>query len=358
MPVIDADAHVIETDETWDYMQPGEERFKPASITERREDSDATSVWWQFDRNRELRMLGYDKITGTTRGTRELSDVAARVRHMDELGIDVHVIYPTVLLQGVTVDVLSEVAIKRSYNRWLAERCQGSGGRLRWVCAPPLLDMEKSLAELRWAKEHGACGVMKKADAEAGRWPNDPYFFPLYAEAERLGLPICFHTGTGNAEQLPPDKWLHGRLQRLTMPVATAVHTVLLFDLPNQFPTLRWAFIEAGAAWLPYIIGNLKRRAEKIAADNPLSYRELKFAQRILAENRIYVTCFPDEDLPYLVNMFGPDNLIAGSDYGHADPARENSFDQRLRGRAAAGDITAETVDKILFSNPKTLYGI
>ena len=358
MPIIDADAHIIETEDTWNYMAPGEERYRPISRTDPAADASVPSAYWQFDVMREPRMIGNDAMTGTTAATRELLDVPARVRHMDELGIDVHVLYPTVLLQGVTADPAVELALRRSYNRWLADKCASTKGRLRWVCAPPMLSIDKAIAELRFAKDHGACGVLKKGDVEAGKWPNDPYFFPLYEEAERLDMPICFHTGTGVPELLPAEKFLYGRLQRLTLPVAAAVHSMLLFDIPGKFPKLRFAFVEAGAAWLTFIVGNLKRRAEKIASGNALSFREINLADDILRANRIYVTCFPDEDLPYLLRTFGSDNLIAGSDYGHADPARENGFVERIRGRAAKGDFSIEAADKILYHNAKAVYGL
>ena len=31
MGIIDADAHVIEIDETWEYMDPGERQYKPGT---------------------------------------------------------------------------------------------------------------------------------------------------------------------------------------------------------------------------------------------------------------------------------------------------------------------------------------
>ncbi len=62
---------------------------------------------------------------------------------------------------------------------------------------PPLQNMDATVEELTWAKEHGACGVLKKGDREAGKYPADPYFEPLYAEAEKLDMPICLHTGSG-----------------------------------------------------------------------------------------------------------------------------------------------------------------
>ena len=59
--------------------------------------------------------------------------------------------------------------------------------------------MDEAVKELRFAKEHGACGVLKKGDREADKWITDPYFLPLYAEAEKLDLPICIHTGSGHS---------------------------------------------------------------------------------------------------------------------------------------------------------------
>jgi len=33
MAVIDADTHVIETEHTWDYMDPSEQQFRPIVVT-------------------------------------------------------------------------------------------------------------------------------------------------------------------------------------------------------------------------------------------------------------------------------------------------------------------------------------
>ena len=33
MAVIDADTHVIETEHTWDYMDPSEQQFRPLVVT-------------------------------------------------------------------------------------------------------------------------------------------------------------------------------------------------------------------------------------------------------------------------------------------------------------------------------------
>ena len=87
MTVVDADAHLIETEATWAYMESHEARFRPVS---RAASAGASATHaWLIDGREHPRFVGDDASTGTTAATRELLDVEARVRHMDALGIDV-----------------------------------------------------------------------------------------------------------------------------------------------------------------------------------------------------------------------------------------------------------------------------
>ena len=52
---------------------------------------------------------------------REGENVAVRLKHMDELGIDIQVLWPTLFLERVADRPEVEVAVCRSYNRWLAD---------------------------------------------------------------------------------------------------------------------------------------------------------------------------------------------------------------------------------------------
>src|SRR5262249_21216086 len=137
--------------------------------------------YWVFEGKRQRRRVRSDEKTQTTKATRELLDVEARVRHMDELGVETHVMYPTVFCTEFITDPAMDVAVKRTYNRWIGDRTSATEEtrrRLRWVVVPPTLDMDASLEEMRWGRDNGACGVMKKGDIEAGHWPAEEYFFP------------------------------------------------------------------------------------------------------------------------------------------------------------------------------------
>ena len=84
--------------------------------------------------HRQIRFTRDDRLTRTTVESRELLDVQARLRDMDEMGTDVQVIYPTLFSMEATENPEVSTALRRSYNWWLADRCgesrAGSAGLL------------------------------------------------------------------------------------------------------------------------------------------------------------------------------------------------------------------------------------
>ena len=354
MSVIDADTHVDETENTWEYLLPSERQFRPTCVTDDRDGK----RYWMVDGNQFLRIPRSDVVTGTTVETRELLDVDARVADMDRLGTEVQVIYPTLLLLAPAQRPEVDVAIRRAYNRWVGEACDRSGGRLRWVCVPSVADMDAALEEIRWAKEHGAVAIMKKGDPDFGRWPVDPYFFPLYEEAQRLDLPICFHQGTGMPDIRSGPDFSYGRFQRLPLSVVNAFYSFVTNSVPDRFPRLRLGFVEAGASWVPYVTYDLNRRVEKQPEGSAIDGIKFQTKDDLLVQNRCFVTCQVDEDLPYILTYTAGDALIVGSDYGHSDPSRERGFVPLLEERARHGDVAPDLVRKITYDNAKALYGL
>ena len=244
--VIDSDTHVDETDATWDHLAADEATSRPQQGSF--DDPRAPGDYWLIDGQRLHKAKRSDEQTKTTAATRELHDVAARLRHMDELGVDVHVIYPTLFLKGVTARPEVELVLTRSYNRWLAERTALSGGRLRWICVLPLGTPSEAISQMRFANDHGACGVLKKGDVEAGHPVWHEYFFPVYAEAERLSMPICFHQGSGRITladgtgRSPESDFID-----MKAPAINGISAILARDVPPKVPAAagsdasRWA---------------------------------------------------------------------------------------------------------------------
>jgi uncharacterized protein len=341
MPTIDADAHVIETEQTWEYLDAADVQYRPRLVVER--GANGTSVEaWEIDGQRHARHAN----TGadTPRESRELTDVEGRLRHMDALGVDVAVIYPTLLLKPLTPRPELERALCGTYNRWMASVWSRSRGRLRWVAVVPLLSMDVALAALEEAIAGGACGVLLRP-LEQGRRLSDAYFDPLYTAATRLNVPVCVHSGNGTP-------WLRDfyatdcGFSAFKLSGVGAFHQVLFDDLPSRFPDLRLGFIELSAQWVPYAIHDLARRFEK---------RGKQLRPDVLQANRIYVACETHDDLPYVVRYTGEDNLVIGSDYGHADTTAEVEALRRFREQSA---LDPRIVGKILDENARALYGL
>ena len=341
MPTIDADAHVLETERTWDYMSESEREFRPQiAATPQAEESGGES--WLIDGrlHAKARNVGKD----TPKESREMEDIEARISHMNELEVDVQVLYPTVFLRPFTNRPGVELALCKSYNRWLVDIWKQGRGRLRWVAVLPLLSMDQALAEARFARENGACGIFIRG-LEGERRLSDPYFFPLYEEAGRLDMPICVHSATGSFTV--HDFFVHeSGFSKFKLAVVGAFHSLVFEGIPEMFPKLRIAFVEVSAQWVPYAIHDLAKRFER---------RGKALRKNLLRENRIYVACQTDDDLPYVLRYAGEDNLVIGSDYGHADTASEL---EALRKLKQQGEVNAKAINKILDDNPRALYGL
>ena len=229
MKVIDADAHVIENESTWDYMLESEKAFKP-KIVGASNGKDAFDYWMIDGRVIPRNNVGRDLPVES----REMSDLSARIKHMDELGIDVQVIYPTFFITPVSRRPDIDLAVSRSYNRWMADIVKKQPDRFRWVLVPPLQSQEHLSEELKFGKENGACGVYMRG-LECERSLSDPYFYSLYEQASALDLPICVHSANGaftTYDFFADDPGF----SKFKLAVIGAFHSLVFHAIPQRFP--------------------------------------------------------------------------------------------------------------------------
>ena len=71
MAVIDADTHVIETDQTWNYLDPSDQQFRPVVISPRGEGG---REYWYIDG--KIRGLARQAVTAPDVSALEASSVA------------------------------------------------------------------------------------------------------------------------------------------------------------------------------------------------------------------------------------------------------------------------------------------
>lgn len=345
MTRIDADAHVDETEATWDHLGPGDERFRP---TVQPAPSGPDQQWCVGDL-RLRRPVRDFRRTGVTSAQGQLLDVEARLRHLDELRIDVQVLYPTSFVRSSFVGHPDEeLALTRAYNRWIADRTEASGGRLRWVAVLPMRSMDEAVKELEWAKARGACGVFKKGLEVDDRRADDPHFFPLYEAASDLDVPICIHTGSEGPIRVLPT----------SIDAVQAFQPMVDSGALERYPSLRVGFIEAGASWVPFVLTGLAAKGRATHLQGVNIDGSVSIDRELFRRTRLYVACQSHDDLRYLLTFGLEDSLLVGTDYTHADISAELKALDRIEEHAAAGELSGEVARKILEDNPRRFYGL
>ncbi len=354
MTVIDADGHVEESTAMFGLLEKEFYDRRPLALGfEQDTVYGANNAVWLLDGRTYPKLVGkggFRFVTPTIMENakrksasipaQELTDVEARLRDMDKTGIDRQVVYPTMFLVTTADDVKLEAALLRAYNSFMADACSKSGGRIRFAALVPIRDVKESLKELRRSKSLGAVSVMLLGVA----WEKslgDEQLFPFYEEAARLDMPVCLHFGWGSPTITSAFNSSE-TFNSATLPVLMGFHSLLTSGVLEEFPELRFAFLEVGSQWLPYLIHQLNR-GQKVSRQ-PADY---------FREGRLYVACEADEDIAYVVQSIGEDSLVAASDYPHSDPSREDNVVEAIMGRE---DLPMRLKEKILSSNPHALY--
>lgn len=367
--IIDADTHIAESESMWMLMD-GEMRHRRPVMVSAPEDTlyGGFNVLWLIDGKvfpKPAGKGGFRIITPTASkreaartdisiGCREITDVESRIADMDKAGVEVQIIYPTLFLIYVTDDLALDAALCRAYNRFLGKICAKSQNRLRWVAVLPLRSVEQSIEQMNEAKANGAVGIFFHG-LVGSLTLNNPHFHPIYAEAAKLDLPICVHTGPGSSELLNLfDLNLNGTFAHSHLPMLIAFRDLVSSEIPERFPALRFGFLEASASWAPYLYHHLKRSARPRLSFPDARWKHAS-CKDLFRAYRIYVACEADEDIPYLAEFIGEDNLLIGSDYGHNDPAEEKRLMETLRART---DVPDRLIDKIISDNPRRFYGL
>ncbi len=359
MRVIDCDAHVEESVETWQYLDPEFHLRRPIPVVFPEDTCFGShNAGWVIDY--KLRFFASNP-TSMKRArdkdvpipVQELRDVKQRLACMDELGIDKQVVFPSLWLGCLAENVELEAALARSYNKFMAAQCAQSGGRIWYVATVPWRRPDLAVQEIRRAKAQGGVAGIFARGLEWDKPLTHPDFWPVYEAAERQDLPVTVHVGNGSSpaisrmfegvprpyfNEFPQIHPLGSGLVSLPY-VLYAFQQILGSKLLDDFPKLRVGFLEAGTEWTARLIKGLRaRNAAKL--DRWLS-------------QQVFVSCAMDDDLPYVIGKAGDDFLVTATDFPHGDAFRQ---DQLANGLKRRGDLSDRTMEKILAENPLRLY--
>ena len=374
--VVDADSHVMEPSDLWEKeLEP---EYRDRAIRVRKDErgleyvevdgkkSEVTSggglagfgkldeeVKSRWEKVTHPRVLEYEK--GVPRGARNMG---ARLKWMDNHGIDISLVYPTlgICWQNECDDPDLAAAYCRVYNDWLTDVCQSSSGRVLPIAQVSLLRVEDGIEEVRRAAKLGAKGVYLFTRPANNIPYGDRYYDPFWAECQELGLPLGIHV-SNTPKQVGRDLYTstydHNNWW-MTMMYGPDCHiaftTFFQGAVFERFPKLSVGVVETGCGWLAYWLEQMDSRF-----NDDYDSTEMKMLPSEYFRRQCWVVGDPDEKtFPFIAQLVGADNLLWGSDYpheeGHEEPLKE--LNQSI------GRLDKEDQAKILGSNAMKVYNL
>jgi predicted TIM-barrel fold metal-dependent hydrolase len=341
-PVADSDLHVMEPPDLWQrYIDPAFRHAAPVGLSEMRRDMrvkvksrvmlrtgsvrpiDATGSGWRRD---------HDSVyaAAEARGW----DPASQIEAMDAEGVDLAVLYPSRGLFVLGLDSVEMMgtdglepdyaaAIARAYNDWLHDFASHAPERMFGAGMVAPHDVPSAAAEARRCVEELGFKAIFLAPGCVSRrpWHHEAYD-PLWAEVERLGVPIAFHGG-GQTYLTPDfslqvfDKLMMWHTFSQPLGIMTVAVSLCSGGVLERFPNLRVALLEGNCCWAQWLFHRLDEHYEWVG------WHEAKNLTRKPSEyfrRNCFISVEADEEpARQYIEWFGDENLVFSTDYPHGD---------------------------------------
>lgn len=348
LPIIDADGHVMEPFAMWQERLPAE--YREVAWQRRRVDGQEAVYFYGRPTRFEWTVGSLCTPGGLSRGGRldidldtevdpGVHDPRRRLDLMDEQGIAVSVLFPTMTLG---LDDLPDQgfanASAHAYNEWISELAAADPRRLRWAAVLPLADLDWARAELDWALGEGATTVMlSPIPTPAGQSLGSPDLDPVWAALVEAGRPAVVHASNPASPTLGLARHLANRAQwQMGVPFQLQLAVLHVVDggTLERFPDLRMGFFEGDVGWLPHWLGRLDETYDKMALVSG-EHRRGALAQ---FRDQCVISGEPaDAGLGLAVATVGADHVLWASDWPHQDGAWPDPV-AILRDRPDLGD--------------------
>jgi uncharacterized protein len=283
-------------------------------------------------------------------------DAVAQCWGMDQEGIDLAVLYPTVglgLLAKNGIDPRLSLAICQAYNNWIHEFCSHSPDRLKFVAMLPMHDVHLACRELvRCVRELGAVGSFIRPNLINGHYWHSNYWDPLYTVHEELGVTWGFHEGVSAIYSHMLELYGENRFYRHVaahwIEMQQALIAQVIGGVFEFHPKLRVAFLEAQNSWVPGLLTRIEWDYPQFR-DSHAPYLSLT-PKEYFRRNCWAAVEGSEPEIEATAGLIGADRMCISSDYPHFDSNFPNVANNVL------ASCSRDTAAKIL-GGGASLYG-
>jgi uncharacterized protein len=259
----------------------------------------------------------------------EVANAKARLRWMDEQGIDIQNV---ICISGVTYLTFIEdqglrQEVVRACNDWLADTCAEGEGRLLPVTALDYTDLDWAIAELGRMRRRGSRIVLVPGSPVNGVPPTHPSWDRFWRAVTDNGMVAMLHTGFermafdpgwGNMEADATLLRQFGGSFRHVTPMVM-INAMIFSGVFERHPTLTLMIAELGVGWLPFFMNDIDDRTTPTAELFLGKWKYPLKPSEYLARN---VRATPlaggnDQPLARIMRDLPDDMLVFSSDFPH-----------------------------------------
>ena len=209
---------------------------------------------------------------------------------LDEFGIDVSILYPSMTLSYLELHDDDLAALRcRAANRYLARLFAGKEDRCIVGALVPMTNPKMAVAELEFAvRELGfktavfAGHARRPIEADGIAYRLDTFgvdsafdYDPIWAKCIELGVAPVFHSSLqSHRVTRSTSSYVYNHVGGLAANHESLCKSLFLSGVTHRFPALRIGFLEGGVAWACALFSDLvghweKRNAAAIGALDP-----------------------------------------------------------------------------------------
>lgn len=302
--------------------------------------------WLRVDSDESAMMMAGNKEFRPVHAP--LWDPKARLRDMDETGVDIQVISATPILFAYAAEAGPTLKWAAMINDLALEMCEADTNRLRPLCQVPLQDIDLACKEVTRSIANGHVGV-HIGNHVSGRNMDDPGLIKFLGHCADQGIAVLVHPWEMMAGERMPKymlKWLVG------MPAEThlAILSLILSGAFERLPKdLKLCFAHGGGNFAAQLgrVENAWRRRDLVREDCPKP--PSAYVERFSVDSAV----FDETTLRFLVDVMGESRVLMGSDYpfplGEIHPGKMID-DSEL--------FDADTKKALLFDNAARFFGV
>lgn len=245
-------------------------------------------------------------------------------RWMNAMGVDYSCLFPTGMLNvGLHPQKEMEFELCWAYARWVTEKAlPDTNGRMYTMLCLPFSDPEGSLRMVETFGDRKGVGGFMITSVREKMAVSDNAYMKVYRAIEERGLAIAFHSGPnwGSNTFQSCNRFLSAHALGFSWFNILHCTNWVVNGMGERFPKLPVLWIEAGLAWIPFLMQRLDHEYMLRPSECPVLKKKPSDYMRDM-----YYTSQPMEiqDMEALETTFRMINaetqLLYASDYPHWD---------------------------------------